>query len=244
MKALSLIALANFTLALAGDALAAAASPEPKKAPSAPAVQIPTTSITPAQRAMVKSALMKQPLRFVKNQGQFHTDHIGQQVQFYEQRKGHAIYFTQDGVYLHLVKFKDAPVKREIKPGTPEIAANSLIKLSLIGSAERPEIIPERLQPGKVNYYPGSDSKRWFEGIPTFGAIRYSNVYKGVDVRYYGNDSQLEYDVIVKPGAGLEQVRFSYEGIEGLRITAEGSLEIAVAGGKIVQKKTIHLSGN
>ena len=47
----------------------------------------------------------------------------------------------------------------------------------------------------------------------------------------------MEYDIIVKPGADPKVARLAYEGIEGLRVTEEGNLEISLKEGKMIQKK-------
>lgn len=65
----------------------------------------------------------------------------------------------------------------------------------------------------------------------------YREVYKGVDVKFYGNNRLLEYDIIVKPGADPSMVRLSYEGIEGLQVTESGDLYITMKEGGIIQKK-------
>lgn len=62
-------------------------------------------------------------------------------------------------------------------------------------------------------------------------------MYKGIDIKFYGNNQQLEYDIIVKPGANPSQVRFSYKGIKGLRVTGHGELEVSLKDGKLIQKK-------
>ena len=36
--------------------------------------------------------------------------------------------------------------------------------------------------------------------MPTFARVRYADVYDGIDVVYYGNQRQLQYDFIVAPG--------------------------------------------
>jgi len=223
-----------------GTAMPAAASQEVKEPQSAFTSPSTGSALTASRRVAIAAAFARQPLRFVKNQGQLDPRVAftsREKIQFYEKASGHATYFTQDGVYLNLVKFKAAAPKAGERPATPEITGNSTIKLSLIGSEKNPEIVAEELQAGKVNSFIGSDSQRWRHNIPTYGAVRYKNVYQGVDVRYYGNNSQLEYDVTVKPGAALESVRFSYDGIKGLEVMEDGSLEIALDDGKILQKK-------
>jgi len=56
--------------------------------------------------------------------------------------------------------------------------------------------------PGKSNYLTGNDPKKWRTNVPTYGRVRYENIYPGVDLVYYGKErGQLEYDFVVAPGA-------------------------------------------
>ena len=53
------------------------------------------------------------------------------------------------------------------------------------------------------DYFIGNDPKKWRTNVPTYAEVRYSSVYPGVDLVYYGNlGGQLEYDFEVAPGAG------------------------------------------
>jgi len=61
--------------------------------------------------------------------------------------------------------------------------------------------------PGKSNYFIGNDSKKWRRNVPNYAKVKYQNVYPGVDLVYYGNQSgQLEYDFVVAPGADLSVI--------------------------------------
>ncbi len=75
--------------------------------------------------------------------------------------------------------------------------------------------------------------------ISTFGSVLYKDLYRGVDVRFYGNNRELEYDVLVRPGADPAVVRFAYEGVEGLKITEAGGLEVILKEGKLLHKKPV-----
>src|SRR4030067_3252930 len=90
---------------------------------------------------------------------------------------------------------------------------------------------------GRVNYFTGKDSNKWKTDVPTYGAVMYSEVYEGVDVKFYGNNRLLEYDIILKPGAEPSMVKLSYDGIEGLKVTESGDLYITMKEGGIIQKK-------
>lgn len=190
-------------------------------------------------KARVQEAYSRLPLYFIPNDGQ-----VDKEVMFYERSHGHAAFFTREGVYLTLIKdqgLEDRRDKGERGGLYPESEITGptfeMIKLTPVGANKDPEIVPEGLQHSKVNYFIGNDPEKWRTDIPTFKALLYKEVYEGIDIRYYGNNRQLEYDVLVKPGADPSIVRFAYEGIEGLKVTEEGDLEISLGEEKLTQKR-------
>jgi len=181
----------------------------------------------------------KLPLYFIRNHGQ-----VGEKAKFYERGRGHATYFAKDGVYLTLQNNSPSdPNYKEVKFGTFDQKSkkkgfgSALAKLSILDGNKNPNIVGEGLQQGKVNYFIGNDPGKWKSSIPTYQAVVYKEVYPGIDIKFYGNNCQLEYDIVVKPGAEPSKVKFAYEGIEELRVTEDGDLEIGLKGGKILQKK-------
>jgi hypothetical protein len=92
---------------------------------------------------------------------------------------------------------------------------------------------------GKVNYLIGNDPSKWKTNIPTYGAILYRSVYPGIDMKFYGTNAQLEYDIIVSPHADPSKIRLAYEGIEKLSLSYSGELEILLKKGKLLQKKPL-----
>jgi len=58
--------------------------------------------------------------------------------------------------------------------------------------------------------------------------VRYENVYPGIDVVYYGNQGQLEYDFVVRPGADPKSIRFGLEGGGALKLDAQGDLVLVL----------------
>ena len=73
---------------------------------------------------------------------------------------------------------------------------------------------PGQELPGKVNYIRGNDPRQWQLGLPTFERVTYSDVYPGIDLVYYGNQRQLEFDLVLKPGANPGQVRMKFAGAQ------------------------------
>ena len=57
-----------------------------------------------------------------------------------------------------------------------------------------------------------------------------ANVYKGVDLVFHGNESALEYDFVVAPGADPRQIQLQFEGAASLEVDkANGDLVLAAA---------------
>jgi hypothetical protein len=78
---------------------------------------------------------------------------------------------------------------------------NQIVGLRLVGAKTDAEVIGREELPGKVNYFIGSDPKKWRMNVPTYAKVRYHDVYPGVDLEYYGNQGgELEYDFVVAPG--------------------------------------------
>ena len=53
---------------------------------------------------------------------------------------------------------------------------------------------------------------KWRHGIPQFARVEYQAVYPGVDLVYYGNQGQLEYDFRVSPTADPNQIALHFDG--------------------------------
>ncbi|MBI2471164.1 MAG: SBBP repeat-containing protein [Planctomycetes bacterium] len=199
--------------------------------------------------ASVQASYGKLPLYFIKNDGQMEEG-----VKFYEKGSGHAVFFTEEAVYLLLAdRRQEARIEKqeargerqeagcrmqEVRgresEGLPEKSSirnpqPAMVTLVPLGANKHPEIVAEGLQEGKVNYFIGNQPEKWRTNIPTYGAVVYKEIYKGIDIKFYGNNRQLEYDIIVKPGADPSQVRFAYEGVEDLRMNEDGDLEIILA---------------
>ncbi len=66
----------------------------------------------------------------------------------------------------------------------------------------------ERL-PGTGNCFIGNDPTQWRTGISTYAKVRYQDIYPGIDLLYYGDHRELEYDFVVAPGADPNVIRLS-----------------------------------
>ena len=160
------------------------------------------------------------PLYFIANRGQ-----VDRKVQFYAQGPGQRLAFTSREAVLSLSQGK-----------------GKLAKIHLIPVGIKPGITIQALDPqaARFNYLLGKDQSRWHTDVPSYGAVLYREAYPGIDLKFYGNGRELEYDLIVRPGADLSRVKFRYGGIAGLKVDNEGNLAIRLRnGGRLLQKKPV-----
>jgi hypothetical protein len=101
------------------------------------------------------------------------------------------------------------------------------LRMELAGAQPSPEVAGVDELQGKVNYFIGNDPKQWRTNIPTYAKVRYRDVYPGVDLIYYGQGKQLEYDFIVAPGANPEVIQLAFDGADSLRVEG-GDLRLRV----------------
>ncbi len=91
--------------------------------------------------------------------------------------------------------------------------------------------------PSKTNYFVGNDQSQWHNDIPNFQKLLAKNVYPGIDLSYYGTNSQLEHDFIVNPGADYHQIAFRISGQDSLAQDHDGNL-VLKAGDETLQLNT------
>ncbi len=183
------------------------------------------------------------PLYFIKNTGQ-----VDGSVRYYEKGPRHAAYFTDNGLVLSLSRDAEktsGPSMASARAGHGAAARGSrkitteAVRLSFVGRRKDAAITAERKLTGRVNYFVGRDPAKWRTGIPAFGRITYRDVYDNIDIRFYGTGSNIEHDVVVRPGGDPGAVRFAYKGVKGLELTPEGDLLVRLDYGVIREKRPL-----
>jgi hypothetical protein len=175
--------------------------------------------------------LAKLPLIFEKNQGQ--TD---EQVKFMSRGAGCTLFLTESEAVLTLQN----TVKKEQtgKQSAPQ-AEVSVLRMKTVGGNSPSKIEGQDEQIAKSNYFIGEDEQKWLRDVPNYGKIRYSEIYSGVDLVYYGKGRQLEYDFIVQPNADPKQIALEFEGAKNISLNDEGELVLELESGLIKQHKPI-----
>lgn len=85
------------------------------------------------------------------------------------------------------------------------------------------------------NFYIGSDSSKWAGNLKAYEAVRYKEIYPGIDLKVYSN-AVLKYDFILKPGASPQLIQVEYAGVKP-KINASGQLAISTSVGDVLESK-------
>ena len=87
--------------------------------------------------------------------------------------------------------------------------------------------------PGKSNYFIGNDPKKWRSNVPEYAKVKYEGIYSGIDLVYYGNQRQFEYDFVVAPGADPHRIQFDVRGAKHISRDEHGDLVLQIARGEV-----------
>lgn len=170
-------------------------------------------TLTPGIIDLYKGA----PLGFERNDGQ--TD---ARVKFLSRGDGYMLFLTPSAAVLSM--------------RTSSKNAAEVLRMEMVGANSRAKIEGNDRLAGESNYFIGNDPTKWHTNIPSYSKVWYRGVYPGVDLAFYGaNQSQLEYDFVLAPGADPNAIGVRFEGAKHLALDQRGDLIIQLAdGGKVI----------
>jgi hypothetical protein len=165
----------------------------------------------------------KIPLHFEPNAGQ-----TGKQAKFISHGKEYSLFLTADQAILALHKSK-----------TKERPKTAYLHMKFVGANPSPVVAAENKLEGTTNYLAGSDPSKWKTGIANYEQVRYSGIYKGVDLVFYGNQENLEYDFIVAPYVSPDKIALELGGASAMKIAANGDLIMQYGDDELRQHKPL-----
>ena len=198
-----------------------------------------TKEVAEAPKQRIVETYGKLPLSFEANQGQ-----TAPEVKFISRGPGYNLFLNSTEAVLSLSSPQSS--QRAQRMTSNFLSASSApsavndpnpksvaLRMKLVGANPHPEVAGLEELPGRSNYFIGNDPSKWRTNVPTYAKVQYKDVYPGVDLVYYGNQRQLEYDLIVAPGADPEVIQLAFEGEHHLEIDAQGDLVLSTAGGQV-----------
>jgi hypothetical protein len=158
------------------------------------------------------------PLRFERNQGQ--TD---RRVRFVSRNPRFTLFLTDTALVVSLPRSHDtlSSVRMTFEGARPTAAIEGVGDVT-----------------GLNNYFRGHDSSAWQGGVKGYGSVRYTGIYRGIDLVLYGRERHVEYDFIVAPRANPALIRLRIDG-GAPSVDDSGDLRIATGAGIVTLSRPV-----
>jgi hypothetical protein len=146
----------------------------------------------------VKMALSRLPLSFGAS-----VDRAGRATGFLARGTGYAFSLDRAGAVVQL--------------GIPD-SPGAKFSMKLEGGNPSPTLTGEKRLAAVSHYFIGSDPRLWRTGVPQCAKARIVDAYPGIDLVYYGNQRELEFDLVIEPGADPSRIVLAFDGARKLEI--------------------------
>jgi len=181
------------------------------------------------------------PLMFEVNRGQ--TD---SQVKYLSRGRGYGLFLTPGEVVLvarksHIKQSASSNrlASRYKKTAHAESTTPTIVRMRLVGPNPAPGVIGVEQLPGRNHYFIGNNPNKWIRNIPQYARVKYGGIYPGVDLIFYGNQKQLEYDFVVNPGADPGVIRIKFAGMDKLSLDDNGNLVLQIGNDRIIMRAPV-----
>ncbi len=101
----------------------------------------------------------------------------------------------------------------------------SLLRLRVAGANPKAAMSARQPLASRSNYLVGAHSQ-WRTNVANFAEVMERNIYRNIDLRYYGNQRRLEYDFLVHPGAAVNTIAMRVDGASRLRVLPNGNVAV------------------
>jgi hypothetical protein len=175
-------------------------------------------------------------MSFEVNQGQ-----ADQSVRFLARGRGYAILLKPSEAALALESPGQGtrfPEKAKGQP-TPSIR---VLRMRVEGADFSAPATGLHRLPGVSNYFIGNDPSHWHTNIPTYKEVQFEHIRPGVNLVYYGDQSQLEYDFVLSAGVSPQSLELSFEG-SNAAIDPQGDLVFTWTDGQVTFRRPVAYQG-
>src|SRR5216684_3352979 len=107
------------------------------------------------------------------------------------------------------------------------------VSMHIAHANAKARFIPETTVEGITNYYLGSRS---ITALPHYSSVRSNNIRPGIDILYHGNERELEYDLVIHPGADVKALRLRFEGSQPV-LADDGDIVLKTSTGEVRQRR-------
>jgi hypothetical protein len=165
------------------------------------------------------------PLSFESNEGQAPPE-----VKFLSRGGGYGLFLTSTEAVISL---EGTPSGKSAKENS------SALRMKFEGARKETQVAGDEKLSGQSNYFIGKDPSQWLTRVAQFGKVRWKGLYPGVDMVFYGNPRQLEYDLSLAPGTDPQIIRLKFAGAGPLSLDKAGNLVLGLKGSDLMLKKPV-----
>ena len=166
------------------------------------------------------------PLHFETNAGQADPS-----ARFVARGPGYRVLLGADSALLTLNR-----------PGItdPSIAprrSSTTVGLHFDGASPGASMSGDTALGGKSHYFTNGDTTPPITDVPHFARVRVAGLYPDIDLVYYGNPQELEFDFVVAPGADPALITLRFDGVGDIDIDPAGDLLLRGEDGTLRQHR-------
>lgn len=115
------------------------------------------------------------------------------------------------------------------------------VEVEFVGANPQTSISPEGESTENYNYFIGNDPSKWASNLKAYSNLTYTNLYHGVDMRFYtehsNNNKTLKYEFRVAPETNPNQIQLKYKGATKLSLDTEGNLQVGTSVLDFIEQK-------
>ncbi len=164
-------------------------------------------------------------------------------TQFIARGNGYSLALSPTTATLAFSSSKSKDDKHDAASGLPTTRNDQLttdtLQMQLVGANPTARIEGVDQLEAQTNYLLGNDPAKWRVSVKNYAKVKCANVYEGIDMLYYGNRRDLEYDFKLAPGADYQSIALAFDGAKQMRLDANGDLVLSTANGEVRQPKPV-----
>src|SRR6202165_1567250 len=166
----------------------------------------------------------------------------GGESDFVARGQNYQFRISPTGIDFVLRRGQPAPargvIRRQNLITIPDAPAR-FVRMEFLNANSQASITGTREMAGKANHIIGNDPSQWRTQVPIFSGVSVGSLYPGVDLVYYGNERQLEYDFTIAPKANPAEISLHFAGVDKLSLGAGGELIIGLGDAELRQHRPV-----
>lgn len=181
--------------------------------------------------AKVPDTLSVRTLEFIQNDGQWETP-----VLYSARLQGGAVFAESDKFTIALISPQQLHQFYEHKfSGKAQHPLDAAAyKMVFQGCSPNASIIPSEPYPHYYNFFLTKFSSGWRSLVPAYHALRYVQLYSGIDLQVSQSANSLKYEFYILPNSDPSQISISYDGVQSLKLS-EGHLLVQTPVARVME---------